>query len=305
MRIFALALGVAVLSTAPALSADLRTVRKAPVAAPAPTSPWDIAFGASIATDYNFRGISQSDRGPSVNAYFEPRYNVMPNLQLYAGVSGYSTKLPTDPTGEFDLYGGFRPTFDKLALDFGVIYYAYPKERQIDGTIIAVPNGATSLTDTDFLEFLGKGTYTFNENFSAGLGVYYTADWLNTGADGTYLTGNAKLILPSTFLPTGVGMFVSGELAHYWLGDTKIDPIAYPVSLDLPDYTYWNIGLAFTYKVFTLDLRYHDTDLSKEECYLLTGDPGASIGSPVNRSKWCGSAFIAKLGFDMTLDSLK
>src|SRR5688500_1518955 len=82
-------------------------------------------------SDYNFRGISQSDRGPSATAYFEPRFNIHPNWQLYAGIQGWATKLPTDPTGEFDLYGGIRPTFGKLALDFGFMYYYYPNETQI------------------------------------------------------------------------------------------------------------------------------------------------------------------------------
>ena len=35
----------------------------------------------------------------------EPRCKVHPNIELYAGIWGWSTKLPTNPTGEFDLYG--------------------------------------------------------------------------------------------------------------------------------------------------------------------------------------------------------
>ena len=52
-------------------------------------------------------------------------------LQIYVGVQGWATKLPTDPTGEFDLYGGIRPTFGPLALDFGFMYYWYPNETQL------------------------------------------------------------------------------------------------------------------------------------------------------------------------------
>ena len=33
----------------------------------------------------------------------------------------------------------------------------------------------------------------------------------------------------------------------------------------MPEYNTWNAGFSFTYKVFTLDLRYVDTDLSKSE----------------------------------------
>jgi hypothetical protein len=31
--------------------------------------------------------------------------------------------------------------------------------------------------------------------------------------------------------------------------------------------------LTFTYKAFNLDLRYYDTNLSKENCFVYTGDP--------------------------------
>ena len=40
----------------------------------------------------------------------------------------------------------------------------------------------------------------------------------------------------------------------------------------VPGSSYWNVGIGFNWKVFTLDLRYHDSDLSKAECNLLTAD---------------------------------
>jgi len=97
--------------------------------APVVVSPWDIAFGAAIASDYNFRGISQSDRSFSPSAYFEPRYNVSKNLQFYAGIGGLGVDLASNPSAEIDLYGGVRPTFGALALDLGFIYYWYPSEK--------------------------------------------------------------------------------------------------------------------------------------------------------------------------------
>ena len=37
----------------------------------------------------------------------------------------------------------------------------------------------------------------------------------------------------------------------------------FPNGIPEPSYNTWNIGIGFTYKVFTLDLRYSDTNLSK------------------------------------------
>ena len=52
---------------------------------PVAFDPWDIAFGSALTNDYVFRGITQSNHKPSVSAYFEPRYNVTKDLQLYVG----------------------------------------------------------------------------------------------------------------------------------------------------------------------------------------------------------------------------
>ena len=69
----------------------------------------------------------------------------------------------------------------------------------------------------------------------------------------------------------------------------------------LPDYATWNLGVAFTWKVATLDLRYYDTNLSKGNCNLLTGDPNAVAQRRRRRrqSKWCSATFIAALKFDL------
>jgi len=311
------------LSTGIAAAADV-PVKAAPAPAAAPVSPWDIAFGAAIMSDYNFRGISQSNHKPSVNAYFEPRYNVTPNIQLYAGVGGYSIEFPNNAAAEVDFYGGIRPTFDKLALDFGVWYYYYPGGRTFLGIAppgfeaLFTPNpfctnlftGANASCnaikdDLSFIEFYAKATYTFNDNFAIGVAGYYDPDWLNSGATGWYLNGNAKYT--GTTLPNGIGWYVSGDIAHYWLDTTD----AFYLFTNLPDYTTWDVGFGLTYKVFTLDLRYYDTDLSKAECNVLTGAHTASF-SPANitginpsglGTNWCGAWFVVALKADLTLNA--
>jgi hypothetical protein len=62
-----------------------------------PKSPWDIWFGAAIMSDYNFRGITQSNHRPSAASYFEPRYNFNNSLQAYLGLSGGPSRTQTAP----------------------------------------------------------------------------------------------------------------------------------------------------------------------------------------------------------------
>ena len=66
MKKFILTAVAAVALATPALAADKKV---AAVAAPeAPPSPWDIAFGGGVTSDYIWRGITQSNHKPSVTA---------------------------------------------------------------------------------------------------------------------------------------------------------------------------------------------------------------------------------------------
>jgi uncharacterized protein Gcw-chp len=307
----------------PAIAGDLDVKKKKVVVAPPPPpNPWDVAFGGALMTDYVFRGITQSGHNPSVAGYIEPRYNLSPEWQLYAGISGESIKFPNNAAAEIDFYGGVRPTFGPLALDFGIWEYFYP-----GGTCWAAPavapgciappwaSGNVAKRDASFFEVYAKATYTMGD-WAFGPTFYYSPNFLNLGADGEYLSGIVKYTAPASMaLWNGqIGWYASGEFGHQWLGtsDAFYGTPAFPNGIPEPDYNTWNVGLGFTWKVFTLDLRYSDTDLSKEECSAFTSDPGAKLGGtsiPINplgsTSRWCGSTFIAKLSADLTLGSLK
>jgi uncharacterized protein (TIGR02001 family) len=162
--------------------------------------------------------------------------------------------------------------------------------------------GLTTLAkdDASFFEVYGKATFAVTDSFSLGANIYYTDSYTNTGAEGLYYSGTAKYTFPA--FANGLGMYVSGEVGAQELGTTD----AFYGLVRLPDYTTWNAGLGFTYKAFTLDLRYSDTDLSKADCYAITGDFTAyPDANGIGQSKWCGATFVAKLSVDLTLDSLK
>ncbi len=331
-KLFASAAAVLALSAVTASAADLGMPVKAPIITPAP-SPWDIAFGSAVMTDYIFRGITQSAHRPSVAAYFEPRYNINSNFQLYAGLSSESIDFPNHAAAEVDFYGGIRPTFGSLALDLGVFYYYYPGGAEFNGlgapggpvftpntsctNLFIGANGSCNVSkhDVSFFEAYAKGTYTFNDFVAVGGNFFYSPSWLNTGAYGTYASGTLKLTAPGTWLPGGVGAYLSGEFGHYWFGvtDAFYGVAAFPGGIQLPEYNTWNVGVGFTWKVFTLDVRYYDTDLSRSNCDVLTGDHSASFNTgnitAINPSglgsSWCGQTVVAKLSADLTFGSLK
>ena len=84
----------------------------------------------------------------------------------------------------------------------------------------------------------------------------------------------------------------------------------YPNGIPYKSYTTWNLGVGWTYKVFTVDLRYIDTDLNKGDCNAFTSDhtasgPGTSV-TAINPggfgSNWCGARFVARLSADLTVE---
>jgi hypothetical protein len=340
-KVVLLATALAMISGS-ALAADmpLKALKAPP---PAAFEPWDIAFGSALMNDYVFRGVTQSNHKASVAAYFEPRYNINKDLQLYIGTAGESISFPNRAAAEIDIYGGIRPTFGAFAFDIGVWGYLYPGGQCFgaQGTVPAptnncaafgqgidfgVPgvgglpiNGNFAKKNASFFEVYGKGTYTINDNWAVGFNEYYSPNFLNLGAWGNYASVTAKWTAPSTMFGTsGVGMYVSGEFGRQWLGTSDAfygTTVAtafggpFPNGIPEPSYNTWNIGVGFTYKVFTLDLRYSDTNLSKASCNAFTSDYSTTNFNPafitaINPggfgSNWCGATGIVKLSADLT-----
>jgi hypothetical protein len=337
MKKMVLAAAMLAVTAGSAFAADmpLKAVKAPP---PAAFDPWDIAFGSAVMSDYIFRGITQSNHNASVTAYFEPRYNVTKDLQLYIGTSTESISFANRAAAEVDVYGGIRPTFGAFAFDVGVWGYLYPggtcyfgaptdsagHALSSDCAMNALLDGNVMKKDVSFFEVYGKVNYTINDNWQFGLNEYYSPNFLNSGAWGNYSSITGKYTAPATVFGTsGVGLYVSGEFGRQWLGTSDsfygtsfTNPGfagPFPNGIKYADYDTWNIGIGFTYKVFTLDLRYSDTDLSKGNCNAFTSafnSTGTSNITSINPtgagSNWCGAAGIAKLSADLTaMTSLK
>ena len=280
-----------------ALAADMR-VKAVKAPPPVAFDPWDIAFGSAIMSDYVFRGITQSNHKPSVGAYFEPRYNVTKDLQLYVGLAGASISFPNRAAAEIDIYGGIRPTFGMFAFDFGVWGYLYP-----GGPVLRLavhPGAGNSGGDIDCSQ--GAIGLPINGNVVKKHASFYRR--LRQGQRDPQRhvhDRRQRILLAELPEPRRLGQLrVDHRQVHRAGLDLRpqrhrhvhlrrVRPaVARNLRLVLrhhrsaagrsrtasstPSYNTWNIGVGFTYKVFTLDIRYSDTDLSKGDCNAFTSD---------------------------------
>jgi uncharacterized protein (TIGR02001 family) len=233
-------------------------------------STFDINAGASVTSDYNYRGYTQSDHRPSASASFEATYNI-----FFAGINAASVQMPLLSQIELTDYAGIRPVFGSLTVETGIGYFTYPG----------------SPIDISYPEYYIAPSYALTPKLTVGVNFYYAPDYSRTGAWENYDSVNAKYTFDS-------GLSISGELGRQSFGTTRATALA--SAIKLPDYTYWNFGFSYTYKVVTFDLRYFATTLSKQNCNLITGTAAPGMGS-----NSCDPAIIGTLSWSTNLSGSK
>jgi len=240
---------------------------------------------AGVASDYIYRGTTLSDHGPAAGAAFETRFG-----PLYAGTTVATVKLPTQPAAELTFAGGIRPNIATIDFDLGVTYFAYPGER--------LPGETNGI---NYWEAVIRGDRRIGEQLRIAAGYAYSPNVSNTGAWSQYVAAGIGYDVPGRLLPQNLAVSFTAAAGYSWFGNQAEQLGGFP----LPAYLNWQAGVTFTHKAFNLDLRYYDTNLSKENCFVFTGDPNARPGGRVNLvtnpdglvSNWCGAAFVAKAWF--------
>lgn len=260
------------------------TPAPAPANEPAANS-LEVSARAGFASDYIYRGVTLSDHKPAVGAGVEATLGA-----LYAGTTLTSVKLPNEPAVEVTTTAGVRPNLWNINWDFAWTYFSYP-------------GGMPSSPSIDYWEVGGRADTKLTQLLSVAAGFAYSPNFSNTGAWSKYAAFGLGVDVPSTVLPQDVAVSVTAGVGYYWFGSQSPSLGGFA----LPAYLNWNAGVTLKRKVFSLDLRYFDTNLSKENCFVFTGDPNATPGGQVNpvtnpeglTSRWCSATFVAKFGFEL------
>lgn len=280
MRQFVLTAASALLFSGAAMAADISAPVKAP--APAPTPVWDLTWGVTGATDFVFRGMSQTNGNANIQGFAE--------LSLfdwfYVGAWSGNVSFLDSGSAEVDVYAGLRHTWGAFTADVGYIGYLYP--------------GSSLDTDLNSWEVYLKTAYDVSSWLNIGVHLFHSTNYSATSSDGTYLAGLATITLPSFGPNDSIGWFLSGEFGYQWT-DSGIwnaifnDGLSIgPRYVDISGYSSWNAGVGFTYRAATLDLRYHGSELNDDQCFLM-----------IANRKSCGDRFMAALSFNGSLNESK
>jgi uncharacterized protein (TIGR02001 family) len=263
------------------------------------TADIETSVGATVLSDYLFRGISLSRRGPSVSSNIEIDHD-----GFYVGSYLYTVRLPGSPVGELTGTAGVRRTLGGIAYDVWAEAYYYPGEKPAPGS------GATNYWQGNL-----KASHKFGAFELISLLSYSPNVW-NSGAWGAYGSGELDIEMPKFKLASeDITWKLVGEAGHQSYGWTTL-------GAKLPDYSHWRLGTVFARGDWSLEVNYQDTNLSKENCFVLTGDTSSggsasgldSDGSTVDpfgrrrfventeglRSDLCGRAVVGVLSFQFS-----
>jgi uncharacterized protein (TIGR02001 family) len=238
MRKSILSLSVAAALTAPMLAA-------AQSASP-------VVGNMTIASDYRFRGISQTYLGPTIQGGID--YSHASGLYLGNWNSNVASQVFSGGSGiEMDFYGGWRKSFGDIGVDIGTIYYYYPR---------AEFQGSAGNAKFDNWEvYLGASWKWLSAKYFYALSDYFGLS-SEQSAGGYWANRDTGALLGSTgdsdgtwYLDLSATVPMTKELsivAHY--GMLEVNKYS---ELDYKD---WKLGVTYDLNGWILGAAYVDTD---------------------------------------------
>ena len=201
------------------------------------SSPHVWSANMMMATEYVFRGISQSNEDPAIQVGID--YMHEPS-GFYVGTWASSVEFNTGSNDgtqiETNLYGGFTGAFSNgIEWDFGGLFYYYPEEADDD-------NGA----EQDYVEVYGSIAYTIDSPMepTMSFGFAYSPDYYGKDGDSIWLH--------STFgVTTDLGI-----QPYVTVGFLDVEGDALTGATNGYEYVMYSIGGSYDIGMFTIDLNW-------------------------------------------------
>jgi uncharacterized protein (TIGR02001 family) len=179
------------------------------------------AFTATAASNYIFRGASQTENGAAVFGSGRVSYD-----NVYAGFGAENVDFHNSTNAEYDLSAGWTPVVEGFRLDLGVIRYGYIDQP--------------AHTDISTVEFKAVVLHDFGPA-TLSAAVFYSGNYFGSHRDDVYVEERGAYRITPKFSISGA------------VGEREEEGLASQMN--------WNAGATYAFtKHIALDLRYADTD---------------------------------------------
>ncbi len=188
----------------------------------------DVTGTVTAVSDYDFRGVSQTDEDPALQGSIDWEHA----SGWYASVwgsnvdfgPGYRSNVEVDGT-----VGYAKEAEGGLGWDVGLVYYSYwPDDDKIN-----------------YPEMFAGVSYQ-----KVDFKLWYSHDYIRSGEPSLYLEGNVRFDLPQDFgLKLHAGHYSGGGIEGE-VGEAYMD---------------YSVGIARTFGNFDLELKYVDTNIDATE----------------------------------------
>lgn len=162
----------------------------------------DIEANVTLATDYVFRGFSQTNEDPAISGGFDYGFEG----GFYLGIWGSNVNFGegSNTSTEIDLYGGYAfDVSETVSFDFGYVYFVYPGETD-------------SLNYSEFLASVSISDFSF--------GIVYSPDYFGSDSDAVVLNADYSFSLGGAWgLDLHAGFTTTDEEDIAAPGDDYID----------------------------------------------------------------------------------
>ena len=149
-------------------TATAATVLAAPVYS---VQAGEISGNVALATDYVFRGFSQTNEDPAISGGFDYDFGNGFSVGTWAS----NVNFGDNTSSEIDLYGGYSFDISEgVSVDLSYVYFAYPGETD-------------ALNYSEFHAGLGLG--------DLGLSLVYSGDYFGSDADALVLNADYSIAL--------------------------------------------------------------------------------------------------------------
>lgn len=216
--------------------------------------------GATLTSDYRFRGISNSNRDAAFQPWVQYDHNSGFFANIWASTIDFQDTTTYDSSVEVDFTVGYNHNFSEATSgSIKAVYYWY-----------ADANAPAGAPDYDYFELIAGLSHDFGRAAVSGE-VAWSPDFFAETGDSVALTGGVSVPILDSFLFFEDGLEASGHIGYQWIDQST-------------DYLFYDLGATASWGIVAVDVRWVDTDLSRVQCAL---------------TDWCEGGVVLSVSLDL------